>query len=101
MPAPASTLRQSLTRGGPLVVALLMGAALVGSAAVNYRDTTVAAEAIAARQGQRIWIGMRRELGPPGVPPARDDLERAVAAHELLYLATWIDGARVAEAGTA
>jgi two-component system sensor histidine kinase HydH len=90
-------LRQSIARVGPLAVALLMGAALVGSAAVNYRDARVSAVAIAEQQGQHIWLTLRR---PPGVQLTRDDLQRALDAHEVLYLALWTDGQRLHEVGT-
>ena len=59
-----SRLLRSAERGGPLVVALLMGALLVVSSALSYRDTKASAAAVAEREGIRFLTRLSIQLGP-------------------------------------
>jgi signal transduction histidine kinase len=97
------TMRLSLRRAGPLVVALLLGAALIVSSALSYRDARTAAAWVAERQG----IGLLRRVEGLGRQPGHshrpDALAAAVEANRALGL-TYLrlvdeSGRVVAEAG--
>ena len=62
-------LLRSAERGGPLVVALLMGALLVVSSALSYRDTKASAAAVAEREGVRFLTRLAIQLGPHAPKP--------------------------------
>jgi two-component system sensor histidine kinase HydH len=65
-----SKLLRSAVRVGPLVVALLMGALLVASSALSYRDTKASAAAVAEREGIRFLTRLAIQLGPHSPKPA-------------------------------
>jgi two-component system sensor histidine kinase HydH len=97
----SSVIRVSVTRWGPLAIALLFGAALVGSAVFNYRDAEYAAQVIAERQGSAIFRRLRLDLNADE-SSRREALERALDAHEALglgYLGVWSSGKLTVHAG--
>jgi two-component system sensor histidine kinase HydH len=65
-----SMLVRSASRGGPLVVALLMGVLLVVSSALSYRDSRVSAAAVAEREGIRFLTRLALQLGHHAPTPA-------------------------------
>ena len=79
-----SKLLRSAERGGSLVVALLMGALLVASSALSYRDTKASASAVAAREGIRFLTGLATRLGRGTPTPAA--VESAFEANRPLGL---------------
>ena len=76
-------MRLSLRRAGPLVVALLLGAALIVSSALSYRDARTAAAWVAERQG----IGLLRRVEGVGRQPGQSHRPDAVAAAVEAYRA--------------
>jgi two-component system sensor histidine kinase HydH len=63
MVASSSRFRRSLERAGPLGVALILGALLVVSSGLSYRDARNAAGVVAERQGIGLLHRVDRELG--------------------------------------
>jgi len=70
MPLTKSMLLRSASRGGPLVVALLMGILLVVSSALSYRDSMVSAAAVAEREGMRFVTRLGIQFGRHAPTPA-------------------------------
>ena len=91
MVASTSRFRRSLERAGPLGVALILGALLVVSSGLSYRDARTAAVLVAERQGIGLLFRVDRELGlwrgPASVsaPAVKGALE-ANQAWGLLYI---------------
>ena len=91
MVASTSRFRRSLERAGPLGVALILGALLVVSSGLSYRDARTAAVLVAERQGIGLLFRVDRELGlwkgPASVsaPAVKAALE-ANQAWGLLYI---------------
>jgi two-component system, NtrC family, sensor histidine kinase HydH len=67
---PRSKLLRSAARGGPLLVALLLGALLVASSALSYRDTKLSAAAVAEREGVRFLMRLAIQFGRSAAPSA-------------------------------
>src|SRR4051794_32155012 len=94
----SSRLPMRATQWGPLAVALLLGSALVASAAVNYRDDKVAAEAVATQQGVNIF--MRLDVDWRASEDAvQVALVRSLRGNEASYLGLWDSTRLVFEAG--
>lgn len=92
-----------MVKWGSLGVALLLGAALVGSAVVSYRDARFVSGAVSERQGAGLLRRVRQELGD-GDLPSVEALARTLDSHEglgLTYLAVVEAGRVAAEAGQA
>ena len=109
MVASSSRFRRSLERAGPLGVALILGALLVVSSGLSYRDARSAAGLVAERQGIGLLHRVDRELGirngtPAASPAALKATLEANQALGLLYIAVFEEptgvGRILAEAGT-
>jgi two-component system sensor histidine kinase HydH len=91
--------RLSIERTGPLVVALVLGALLVASSSLSYRDAKQAAQAVAERQGMGLIRRLETTLGRH---PDAQALATALDANRplgLRYVAAIDHGRVVAEAG--
>jgi two-component system sensor histidine kinase HydH len=108
MSSTSSRLRRSLERAGPLGVALILGALLVASSALSYRDARSAAGFVGERQGIGLLHRIDGELAmrqrqQGGGPLSRATLKAVLDANRALGL-TYVgllDGERVtADAGT-
>jgi two-component system sensor histidine kinase HydH len=97
---PLHGFRLSLSRGGPLVVALLLGAALVASASLSYRDATYASQVLTERQGGHIFRRLRMDLGDGAATPER--LRSVLESNReigVTYIGFFNGGAPALEAG--
>jgi two-component system sensor histidine kinase HydH len=94
-----SSNRLSISRAGPLVAALALGALLVASSSLSYRDTKQAAQAVAERQGMGLIRRLESTLGRHPDPKALASALEVNRPLGLRYLALAEHGEIVAEAG--
>jgi two-component system, NtrC family, sensor histidine kinase HydH len=93
-------IRRSARRAGPLLVAVLLGAVLVASSALSYRDARSAAALIAERQGIAFLLRLDRAAGPGPIQSARvDALLEANREYGLTYVAFYDSGEMKGESG--
>jgi two-component system sensor histidine kinase HydH len=93
-------IRRSARRAGPLLVAVLLGAVLVASSALSYRDARSAAALIAERQGIAFLLRLDRSLEPGPIQSRRvDALLEANRESGLTYLAVYDAGELKGESG--
>ncbi len=91
--------RLSIDRAGPLVVALALGALLVASSSLSYRDTKQAAQAVAERQGMGLIRRLESTIGRHADTLALASALEANRSLGLRYVAVVEQGRVVAEAG--
>jgi two-component system, NtrC family, sensor histidine kinase HydH len=95
-------LRRSARRAGPLLIALLLGAAMVGSSTLSYRDAQSAAGLIAERQGIAFLLRLDRSVGAgPIQSRPLDALLAANREYGLTYVAVYDGGKLKEESGSA
>jgi two-component system, NtrC family, sensor histidine kinase HydH len=93
-------IRRSARRAGPLLIALLLGAVLVGSSVLSYRDAQSAAALIAERQGIAFLLRLDGAVGPVPIHSLRlDALLDANRAYGLTYVAVYDAGELKGESG--
>jgi two-component system, NtrC family, sensor histidine kinase HydH len=93
-------IRRSARRAGPLLVAVLLGAVLVASSALSYRDARSAAALIAERQGIAFLLRLDRSLGQGPIQSTRvDALLKANREYGLTYLAVYDAGELKGQSG--
>jgi two-component system sensor histidine kinase HydH len=100
MAALPTGIRRSARRAAPLLIALLLGAVLVGSSALSYRDARSAAALIAERQGIAFLLRLDRAVGPVPIQSMRlDALLDANREYGLTYVAVYNAGKLKGESG--
>lgn len=104
MSSPRSRFRRSAERGGPVLIALILGAVLVASSALSYRDARNTAGVVAEGQGIR-FLRKLETLGHDAAPTVSPSALRAALEGNrslgLTYIGVLDHGSVVAEAGQA
>ncbi|MBC8131406.1 MAG: HAMP domain-containing histidine kinase [Deltaproteobacteria bacterium] len=93
--------RRSVQHAGPVVIAFILGAFLVASSSLSYRDARLAGRLVAERQGIA-WMFRLQAMLPPGQAHDARALSTALEAHKaqgLTYVGLVERGAIVAAAG--
>ncbi|HVZ85674.1 MAG TPA: HAMP domain-containing sensor histidine kinase [Polyangia bacterium] len=101
MPFSQSKLGRALDRAGPMIVALVLGAVLIASSSLSYRDAQRAAALVAERQGVGLLHRLDSVLGPRPDDKALAAALEASRALGLRYLGFVDHGRIVAAAGEA
>ena len=91
MPDPPYKLRALVTQWGSLAVALVLGAALVGTAMLNYRDALAASRGANLGQGMQILRQLRMQWDVSG-DVLREALPRMVQPDGATYVGVWEAG---------
>ncbi len=98
MPDPPYKLSARAIQWGSLAVALVLGAALVGMALLNYRDAVAASRGATLGQGMQILQRLRFQWNV-GSDVLREALPKMVEPEGATYVGVWESGVLLASAG--